>query len=146
MEPEPQKKRRGIRHDPLHIIGELSAVKRWIPLSEDDLGPGNTETEAPESTRNSRLESIPFTNRRVELQSSSGAEATGGLAGWTIVFTCQTTCFPKRNKVSCSCWPSHHVSYETNRDQTELEIWTLELKSENAWREGSSQSWESSKT
>ena len=70
-----QEKRRGIRWDPLHIIGDPSAVKRWTLLSEDNLGPGNTETEALESTRNSRSEIISFTNRRVELQNSSGAEA-----------------------------------------------------------------------
>ena len=50
-------------------------------LSEDNLGPGNTETEAPESTENSWLESISFRNRRVELQNSLGAEATEETTG-----------------------------------------------------------------
>ena len=144
MEPEPQDKRRGIRRDQLHIIGDPSAVKIRTPLSEDNLGPGNTETEAPKSTRNSRSESISFTKRRVELQNSSGVEATGGPAGWTGV--CRTTRFLKNNNVSCSCCPSHHASYETNRVRTELEIWTSELESENAWREGSLRSWKSSES
>ena len=86
-------------------------------------------------------------NRRVELQNSSGTEATEGPAGWTGVSTCRTTCFPKRNRVSCSWWPSHHVSYETSIIQAELETWTTEpesenvkenvSESENVWTEGS---------
>ena len=143
MEPEPQENRRDIRRVPLHTIGDPSAFRRQTPLSEEDLGPGNTEAEAQESTSNSRLERISFRKRRVELQNYSGAEATGGPAGWTAVSTCQTTRFPKRNKVSCSCWLSHNVSCETNRVWTEKKIWTSELESENASREGSSRSWSS---
>ena len=37
---------------PLQIIGDLSAVRRQTPSEEVDFGPGNTETGAPESTRN----------------------------------------------------------------------------------------------
>ena len=52
LELEPQEKRRWMIHGPLHITRKLSAVRRRTPSEEVDLGPGNTETEAPESTRN----------------------------------------------------------------------------------------------
>ena len=109
MEPETQENRRGIRRVPLHTIGDPLAVRRQTMSSEEDLGPGNTETEALESTRNSWSERMSFRKRRVKVQNSSGAESTGGQVGWTGVSTCRTTCFPKRNKVSCGCWPFHHV-------------------------------------
>ena len=99
MEPEPQENHRGISRVPLHTIGDLSAVKRQTPSNEEDLGLGNTDMEAPESTRNSKLERMSFRKRRVELQNSSGAEATRGEpAGWTGVSTCLTTRFPTRTK------------------------------------------------
>ena len=118
-----------MRQEPLQNIEEPSAVNRWTPSTEEDLGPGNTETEAPESTRNSRSERISFTNRRVGLQNSPGAVATEGPAGWTEVSTCRTTRFPKRNRVFCSWRLSHHVSCETSIGQAELEIWTTEPES-----------------
>ena len=83
-------------------IEDPSAVSKQVPSAEDDLGLGNTETEAPESTRNSRLERMSVTNRRAELQNSAEAEVTEGPAGWTGVSTYQTTRFPKRNSVSCN--------------------------------------------
>ena len=59
---------------------------------------------------------MSFRKRRVELQNSSGAEATGGgLAGWTGVSTCWTTHFPKRNKVFYSCWLSYLTSCGISR-------------------------------
>ena len=38
--------------DLLQFMAEPSAVTRQIPEFEDAAGAGNTETEAPESTRN----------------------------------------------------------------------------------------------
>ena len=103
--------------EPLQNIDEPSAVSRRIPSIEEGLGPGKTETEAPESTRNSRPERISCTNWRVGLENSSWEAATEGPAGWTEVSTCRTTCFPKRNRVSCNWLLYHHVSCETNTGQ-----------------------------
>ena len=44
---------------------EPSAVSRRKPSLKEELGPGKTETEALESTRNSRLDRVSRTNRRV---------------------------------------------------------------------------------
>ena len=52
---------------PLQTIGVPSAVNRRTPSEEVDLGPGKTETEAPESTKNSLSERISFRNRREKL-------------------------------------------------------------------------------
>ena len=121
---------------PLQTIRDLLAVRRQTPSSKEDLGPGNTDTKAPESTRNSLLERMSFRKRRVELQNSSGAEATGGgPAGWTGVSTCQTTGFLKRNKISNSCQLSGNASCGTIRVMTEQRIWKLEMGFENTWRE-----------
>ena len=40
LELEPQENLRGIRQDPLQIIGDPSAVNKRTPSAEDDLGPG----------------------------------------------------------------------------------------------------------
>ena len=60
--------------EPLQNMDEPSAVSRRIPLTEEDLGPGNTETEAPESMRNSRPERISCTNRTTEPDSENVKE------------------------------------------------------------------------
>ena len=60
--------------EPLQNMKDPSAVRKRVPSVEDDLGLGNTETEAPESTRNSRLERTSDTNRRSELEHSAEAE------------------------------------------------------------------------
>ena len=89
--------------DPLHIIGDSSAVRRQTPSSAAPLGPVKTETEVLESTKNSWSERISFRKMREEQQISSGIGARGEEpAGWTGVSTCQTASFPTWNKVSCS--------------------------------------------
>ena len=133
--------------EPLQNIGEPSVVRRGTPSADKNFGPGNTDTEAPESTKNSRSERISFRKMRDELRNSSGAEATGGeLAGWMGVSTCRTASFPTWNKVSCSLELSHHVSYETSRLQEASENGMMELGLENAWREGSSRRADSSES
>ena len=62
---------------PLQIIGDPSAVRRRTPSEDVDFGPGNTETEAPESTRNSLLERISFRNRREKLHNSGSGSGSG---------------------------------------------------------------------
>ena len=120
----------------LQNIGEPSAVRRQTPLEDKDLGPGNTDTEAPESTKNSGLERIIFRKMRDELQNSSGAETTGGEPeGWAGVSTRRTASFRTWKIFSCSLKPSPHVSYETIRLQEALENRMMELGSENVWRE-----------
>ena len=96
LESEPQENCRG-------MIGEPSAVRRCTLLTDEDLGPGNTKTEAPESTKISRTDRISFMKMRDELQKSSRAEVRGGEpAGWTRISTCWTASFPTWNTVSCS--------------------------------------------
>ena len=53
LEPDPHENLREMSREPLQNIDEPSAVSRRIPSTEEDLGPGKNETEAPESTRNS---------------------------------------------------------------------------------------------
>ena len=65
MELDPHENLRGMSREPLQNIDELSAVSRRISSTEEDLGPGKTETEAPELTRNSRPERTSCTNKRV---------------------------------------------------------------------------------
>ena len=145
LEPEPQEKQRGMMRVPLHYIGEQSAVSRRTSLTDEDLGPGNTNTEAPELTRNSWLDRIFLRKMREELQNSTGAEAIGGeSAGWTGVSTCRTASFPTWNMVSCSLEASHHVFYETSRLEEALENRMMELGLEKTWREGSSRREDSS--
>ena len=62
----PQEKRRGMIGDPLHAIGDPSAVRRQTPSIEVDLGPGKTGTEAPECTKNSLSDRISQRKRREE--------------------------------------------------------------------------------
>ena len=62
---------------PLQIIGDPSAVRRRTPSEEVDFGPGNTETEAPESTKNSLSERISFRNRREKLHNSGSGSGSG---------------------------------------------------------------------
>ena len=58
LELEPQENHRGMMQEPLHTIGDLSAVRSQTPSIEVDFSPGNTETEAPELTRNSLSDKI----------------------------------------------------------------------------------------
>ena len=53
---------------PLQTIGDPSGVRRQTPLAESDLGPGNTDTEASELTKNSLCDRISRRNRREKLQ------------------------------------------------------------------------------
>ena len=107
--------------EPLHTIEEPSAFRRQTSSSEEALGTGKTDTEAPESTKNSLSDRISFRKMREEQQISSGTEARGGagaeegLAGWMGVSTCLTASFPTWNTVSCSGLPCLHASYRTNR-------------------------------
>ena len=90
-------------------------------MEAEDLGPGNTETEALESTQNSRLERIFQRNWRdihkVQSLEQAPERARKKLAGWAEVSTCWTTSFPTRKRVSSSSELSHHASYGTSRDQ-----------------------------
>ena len=106
LKSEPKEKHRGMMPDPLYTIGVPSAVRRQTPLVEVEFGPGNTETEAPESKRNSLSEKISQRKKREEHQilSGTGAETgTGtGPAGWLGASTCRTTSFPNPSTASCS--------------------------------------------
>ena len=123
----------------VHVIGEPSSVRRHTLSTDVDLGPGNTDTEAPESTKNSGSDRMSFRKMRKELQNSSGAEARGGEpAGLMGVSACRTASFPTWYMVSCSLEPSHHVSYKTSRLLEASKIRMTEQGLKNAWREGSS--------
>ena len=50
---------RGIILEPLYVMVEPLVVTRQIPKLEEDAGPGNTETDALESTKNSRRRECP---------------------------------------------------------------------------------------
>ena len=78
MDPEPQEKLRGMILDPLHIIGDPSAVRRRTQLEEEALGPGKSDTEVPESTKHSLSDRISFRKMREEQHISSGTEVRGG--------------------------------------------------------------------
>ena len=64
MEPAPQQKNRGMILVPLQTIGKPSAMRSQIPLEEVDFGPRNTEMEALELTKNSRLKRKSLKKRR----------------------------------------------------------------------------------
>ena len=64
--------------DQLHTIEDPLAVKRQTLPLEVDLGPGKTETEALESTKNSLSDRISCRKRRDEQQTSSGRGAGTG--------------------------------------------------------------------
>ena len=69
---------------PLQIIGDPSAVRRQTLLEEDDFGPGNTETEAPELTRNSLMEQEGITAHlgvRLRFRLRECVKETGRLEG-----------------------------------------------------------------
>ena len=91
-------------HGSLFGCQELNSVNRSRLRS-----PGKTETEAPESTKNSLLDKISHRNRREEQQTSSGTGARTGVgtgsgtgpSGWKGASTCQTTSFPSPSKTSC---------------------------------------------
>ena len=116
---------------PLQTIGEPSAVRRRTPSEESDLGPGSTETEAPESTKNSRSDRISLRNRREKLHNSgSGTGFFSGsdsgfilkkLAGWKGSSTCLTASFPNPGRVSYSADLCLHVSCDTNMDLEKME-------------------------
>ena len=55
---------RGIILDPLQEMAYPLAVTRRIPELEEDAGVGNTETEAPESTKKFLLERESLRYRR----------------------------------------------------------------------------------
>ena len=88
---------------PLQNIGDPSAVRRRTPSAESDLGPGNTETEAPEWTKISRSDRISLRNRREKLHNYMT---------------------PKR--VSYSAELYLHASYGTNIDLEKMENVRLE--------------------
>ena len=122
---------------PLQIIGDPSAVRRLTPSEEVDFGPGNTETEAPESTKNSLSERISFKNRREKLQNSGSGSGSGSgsslkkPAGWKGRSTCRTASFPTLNRVSGTAELCCRVSYDTNRDPEKQEILTKEQALQN---------------
>ena len=60
--------------EPLHTIRDPSAVRRGFQVKEVDLAQGKTETEAPESTKNSLSDKISHRKRRDVQQTSSGHE------------------------------------------------------------------------
>ena len=129
LESFPQENQRGMILVPLQTIGEPSAVRRQTSLEESDLGPGNTETEAPESNKNSRLERISCRNSREKLHCSgtgswSGTGSDNSLekpAGWKESSTCQTASFPTPSRVSYSAELCIHVSTDTNMDLDKME-------------------------
>ena len=106
LDSEPQEIRRGIILVPLQCIGFPSAVSSLTPSEDIEAGPGNTETEASESTRKSLSDRISFRNSRDEQQTSSeteaGMETRMELAGWMGISICRTACFPRLYMVSCS--------------------------------------------
>ena len=109
---------------PLQIIRDPSAVRRWTPSEEVDFGPGNTETEAPELTKNSLSERISFRNRREKLQNSGSGSGSSSKkpAGWKGRSTCRTASFPTPNRVSGNAELCYHASYDTNRVLEKQEI------------------------
>ena len=135
LERDPQENLKGMSREPLQYMGEPSAVSRRKPSTEEELGPGKTETEAPESTRNSRPDRISRTNRR-EGQLILSKGATVAPAGWIGESTCRTTRFPKRNRVPYSLMHHPHVSCDTSRFRR-LKIWKKELGSEKGKENGS---------
>ena len=66
LDSEPQEIRRGIILVPLQCIGFPSAVSSLTPSEDIEAGPGNTETEALESTRKSLSDRISLRNSRDE--------------------------------------------------------------------------------
>ena len=89
-------------------MGVPSAVSNLTLLEEVDMGPGNMDTEASESTRNSLSDRISLRNNREEQNTScssgteAGTEIGTELAGWTGTSTCWTAGFLRLYKVSCS--------------------------------------------
>ena len=119
LESEPQENLSVIRRDPLQNIEDTSAVSKRVPSVEDDRGLGNTETEAPESTRNSRLERISCTYKtKLQMNRQDGRRNR----------------FPRRNRVLCSWRRSYHACYGTSRIRKKLKNWRTEL--ENARESG----------
>ena len=117
---------------PLQIIGDPSAVRRRTPSEEVDFGPGNTETEAPESTKNSLSERISFRNRREKLQNSGSGSGSSSkkLTGWKGRSTCRTASFATQYRVSGNAELCCHASYGTNRDPEKQEILMTEQELE----------------
>ena len=117
---------------PLQISGDPSAVRRQTPLEEVDFGPGNTDTEAPESTKNFLSERISFRNRREKLQNSGSGSGSSSKkpAGWKGRSTCRTASFPTPYRVSGNAELCCHASYGTNRDPEKQEILMTEQELE----------------
>ena len=121
---------------PLQIIGDPSAVRRLTPSEEVDFGPGNTETEAPESTKNSLSERISFRNRREKLHNLDAGSGSGSgssskkPAGWKGRSTCRTASFPIPNRASGNAELCYHASYGTNRVGEKQEILMTEQELE----------------
>ena len=126
MEPAPQENRRGIILVQLQTIRDPSAVRRQTPSEESNLRPWNTETEAPESTKNSQSERISQRNRREKLYTTL-VQAQVQYQGLTQRnrqvgrgFTCRTASFLTPNRVPYSSELYLHASCDTN---TVLERW-----------------------
>ena len=113
----------------LQIIGEPSAIRRRTSSEESDFGPENTETEAPESTRNTLSERISLRNRREYLHISGSGSVLKKLAGWKGRFTCRTASFPTPSRVSDSVELCFHASCDTSKDLEKKKM--IEQKSEN---------------
>ena len=118
----------------LQTIEDPSAIRRQTPSEESDLGPGNPETEAPESTKNSWSERISRRNRREKLHNSglgSGSVPRFNSekpAGWKGSSACRTASFPTPNRVSYSSELYLHASYGTNTVLEKMENEKMELE------------------
>ena len=138
----PKENRRGIILVPLQTIREPSAVKKQTHSEESDLGPGNTETEASKSTKNSRSESISCRSSREILRSSGICSGSGSgtgselnlekPAGWKGSSTCQTAIFLTPNRVFYSSVLYLYASSDTNRSLEKMKNGRTEL--EFGWR------------
>ena len=104
---------------------EHLVVTRLIPELEKDAGPGNTETDAPESTRK-------FLEERVYLRYRREKEELAGRKS----FFHRPVSFPTRSRVACISGLCLHVSCETSRlrrrgtetsggGERQLECWNL---------------------
>ena len=132
---------------PLQIIRDPSAVRRRTPLEEVDFGPGKTETEAPESTRNSLSESMSYRNRREKLHISGSGSGSGSgsaskkPAGLKGSSTCRTASFLIWNRVSDNAELCYHVSYDTNKVPEKQENGVMEQELENVSMQERAWSW-----
>ena len=92
--------------EPEHDKEEPSALRSFTPEIEEETGAGKTETEAPESTRKRREESLFWRYTREDLVEPAGKEK---------VSSCQPLSFPTRNKEICT---SGLVQYSSGNTST----------------------------